>query len=240
MDTSEVAVSDDLLESNVLLAEWTGPYGGIPAFDQMDLTALKPALEAGMALQLEEIDAIAANPEPPTFENTILAMERAGRDLDRVLAYWGIWRGNLSTPEFREIQREMAPKLADFRTKIRQNEALFARIRAVYEGEEMETLRPDEQRLVWLIYDRFARNGATLQGEAKERYAAIDKRLAELYTQFSNNVLADEEGYVLYLTEDQLSGLPESFVAAAAAAAAYREHEHPLLDGSIPHILRRA
>ncbi|MEJ2339726.1 MAG: M3 family metallopeptidase, partial [Gemmatimonadales bacterium] len=137
----------------------------------------------------------------------------------------GIWRGNLSTPEFREIQREMSPKLAEFRTKIRQNEALFARIRAVYEGDEFETLRPDEQRLVWLIYDRFARNGATLEGEAKERYAAIDKRLAELYTQFSNNVLADEEGYVLYLTEDQLSGLPESFVSAAAAAAAYRERE---------------
>ncbi len=191
----------------------------------MDLTALKPALEAGMALQLEEIDAIAANPEPPTFENTILAMERAGRDLDRVLAYWGIWRGNLSTPGFREIQREMSPKLAEFRTTIRQNEALFARVRAVYEGDEMESLRPDEQRLVWLIYDRFARNGATLEGEAKERYAEIDKRLAELHTQFSNNVLSDEEGYVLYLTEDQLGGLPGSFVGAAAAAAAYRERD---------------
>ena len=178
-----------------------------------------------MALQLEEIDAIAANPEPPTFENTILAMERAGRDLHRVLVYWGIWRGNLSTPEFREIQREMTPRLAEFRTKIRQNEALFARIRSVYEGDGMESLRPDEQRLVWLIYDRFARNGATLEGEAKERYAAIDKRLAELQTQFSNNVLSDEEGYVLYLGEDQLGGLPESFVGAAAAAASYRERE---------------
>ncbi len=224
METYGDAVSGEL-EDNVLLAEWTGPYNGVPAFDQMDLAALKPALEAGMAMQLEEIDAIAADPEPPTFENTILAMERAGRDLDRVLAYWGVWRGNLSTPEFRELQREMSPKLAEFRTKIRQNEALFARIRAVYEGDEFETLRPDEQRLVWLIYDRFARNGATLEGEAKERYAAIDKRLAELYTQFSNNVLADEEGYVLYLTEDQLSGLPESFVSAAAVAAAYRERE---------------
>jgi peptidyl-dipeptidase Dcp len=178
-----------------------------------------------MALQLEEIDAIAANPEPPTFENTILAMERAGRDLHRVLVYWGIWRGNLSTPEFREIQREMTPRLAEFRTKIRQNEALFARIRSVYEGDGMESLRPDEQRLVWLIYDRFARNGATLEGEAKERYAAIDKRLAELQTQFSNNVLSDEEGYVLYLAEDQLGGLPESFVGAAAAASSYRERE---------------
>jgi peptidyl-dipeptidase Dcp len=98
-------------------------------------------------------------------------------------------------------------------------------VKSVYEGDERASLRPDQQRLVWLIYDRFARNGATLEGEAKERYAAIDRRLAELYTQFGNNVLADEEGYVLYLTEDQLSGLPESFVGAAATAAAYRERE---------------
>jgi peptidyl-dipeptidase Dcp len=152
-------------------------------------------------------------------------LEGSRRDLDRVLAYWGIWSGNLSTPEFREIQREMSPKLAEFRTQIRQNEALFARVKTVYEDDERASLRPDQQRLVWLIYDRFARNGATLEGEAKERYAAIDRRLAELYTQFANNVLADEEGYVHYLTEDQLSGLPESFVGAAATAAAYRERE---------------
>ncbi|MEE9577790.1 MAG: M3 family metallopeptidase, partial [Gemmatimonadota bacterium] len=185
----------------------------------------KPALEAGMARALEAIDVIANNPEPPTFENTILALEGSRRDLDRVLAYWGIWSGNLSTPEFREIQREMSPRLAEFRTKIRQNEPLFARVKTVYEGDERASLRPDQKRLVWLIYERFARNGATLEGEAKERYAAIDRRLAELYTQFANNVLADEEGYVHYLTEDQLSGLPESFVGAAAVAAAYRERE---------------
>ena len=212
-------------QDNVLLAEWSGPYGGVPAFDQMDLAALEPALEAGMARQLEEIDAIVADSEPPTFENTILAMERAGRDLQRVFPYYGIWASNLSTPEFREIQQKMAPRLAEFRSKITQNQALFERIKAVYEGEEMESLRPDEQRLVWLTYDGFARNGATLEGEAKERYAAINQRLAELYTQFSNNVLADEEGYVTYLTEDQLGGLPESFVRAAAAAAAERGRE---------------
>jgi len=210
---------------NVLLAEWSGPYGGVPAFDEMDLTALKPALETAMALNLEEIDEIANNPEPPTFENTILAMEGAGRDMDRVRTYWGIWRGNRSTPEFREVQKEMAPRLSEFRTKITQNAALFERIKTVYESEEMETLRPDQQRLVWLVYDGFARNGATLEGDAKKRYAEINKRLAELHTQFGNNVLADEEGYVLYITKDQLSGLPDSFAQAAAAAATEREHD---------------
>ena len=211
-------------EGNVLLAEWTGPYGGVPAFDKMDLAALKPALEVGMAENLAEIDAIANNPEPPTFENTIVAMERTGRDLDRVFSYWGIWSCNSASQEFREIQQEMAPNLSEFRSKITQNEKLFERIKAVYESEEMKSLRPDQQRLVWLTYDGFARNGATLEGEAKERYAEINQRLAELHTQFANNVLADEEGYVLYLNEDQLSGLPDSFVQAAAASATERDH----------------
>ncbi len=212
-------------DDNPLLAEWTGPHGGVPAFNRMELDALEPALEAGMAAQLAEIDAIANNPEPPTFENTIAAMEDSGRALDRVRTYYAIWSANRSTPEFREIQREMAPRLAEFRTKITQNEALFARIKAIYESEAMAALRPDQQRLTWLIYDGFARNGATLEGAAKERYAAIDKRLAELHTQFGNNVLADEEGYVLYISAEQLGGLPDSFVRAAAAAAKERERE---------------
>ncbi|MGB7491521.1 MAG: M3 family peptidase, partial [Thermoanaerobaculia bacterium] len=212
-------------QDNILLAEWVGPYGGVPAFDQMDLEAVRPALETGMELNLQEVDAIASNPEPPTFENTIVALEDVGRDLDRAFTYYRIWSANRSSPEFREIQQEMAPKLAEFRSKITQNAKLFERIKAVYESDERDGLRPDQQRLVWLVYDGFARNGATLEGEAKERYAAINQRLAELQTKFSNNILADEEGYVLYLTEDQLGGLSSSFVAAAAAAATDRGHE---------------
>lgn len=204
---------------NPLLAEWTGPYGGVPAFDRMDLAHLEAALEAAMAEQLAEVDAIVANPEPPTFENTILAMERAGRTLGRVFTYWGIWSGNLSSPEFRTIQAKMAPRLSELNSRITQNEKLFARLRAVYEGEEMKRLGPAEQRLVTLTYDGLARNGATLEGEAKARYAAINQRLAELHTRFANNVLADEEGYTLFLDESQTGGLPESFKAAAAATA---------------------
>ncbi|MBI5488949.1 MAG: M3 family metallopeptidase [Deltaproteobacteria bacterium] len=211
-------------QDNILLAEWTGPSGGVPAFDRMDLASLKPALETGMARQLEQVEAIAQDPDPPTFQNTIVALERTGRDLDRVMAYWGIWRGNLSTPEFREIEKEMAPKLAEFQTRIIQNRPLFARIRAVHDGDTA-SLRPDQQRLVKLVYDDFARDGATLEGAAAERYAAIQKELAELYTRFANNVLADEEQYVLFLTKQQLAGLPDSFVQAAAAAAQERKHD---------------
>jgi len=220
-----LATPPALAEDNVLLAEWTGPYGGVPAFDQMDLEQLKPALETGMERHLAELEAIAQNPESPTFQNTIVAMEKSGQDLDRVFTYWGIWSSNRSTPEFRAIQQEMAPRLSEYQSKITQNADLFARIKAVYESDEMDSLRADEQRLVWLVYNGFARNGAELTGEAKERYAAINKRLSELYTKFSNNVLADEEGYVTYLTEDQLGGLSESYVKAAAEAAASRGKE---------------
>ncbi len=210
---------------NPLLADWTGPYGGVPAFDKMTVADVKPALDAGMALNLSQVDAIARDPAPATFENTILALEAAGDDLGRVFTYYGILSSNLSSPEFRAVQQEMAPKLAEFNSKITQNDALFSRIRTVKEGSEYKTLRADQKRLVDLVYDGFARNGATLEGEAKERYAAINKRLAELHTAFADNVLHDEESYVTYITKDQLGGLPDSFVSAAAAAASERGRE---------------
>ncbi len=223
--TQETAMSAEAETSNPLVAEWSGPYGGVPAFDQMDLDHLREALEIGMERSRAEINEIANNPEPPTFENTIVAMERAGDTLDRVFVYYGIWSSNMSSPEFREIQREMAPVLSAFFSETTQNEALFARIQAVHDSDEMDTLRPDQQRLVQLTYDGFARNGATLEGAEAERYAEIQARLAELHTRFANNVLADEENYVTYLSEDELSGLPDSFITAAANLAAERGRE---------------
>ncbi|MEE2565682.1 M3 family metallopeptidase [Hyphobacterium sp. Y6023] len=224
-DRMEQAMVDEQMASNHLLAEWDGPYGGTPDFDAASLDDLEPALEAGMAANLAEIDAIVANPDAPTFENTIVELERAGEPLGRVFSYWGIWSSNNSSPEFRAIQQRMAPRLSAFSSEITQNAELFARVRAVYEGDEMETLRPDQQRVVQLTYDSFARNGATLEGDAAERYAAINAELAELHTQFANNVLHDEEEYVLFIDEESLSGLPENFVRASAAAATERGRE---------------
>jgi peptidyl-dipeptidase Dcp len=197
----------------------------VPAFERMELAELKPALERAMEAHLAEVDAIARDPSPPSFANTIVALERTGRDLDRVQVYYGIWSSNLSSPEFRAVQTEMAPKLSEHASRIVQNEALFARVRAVWEAREAAGLTPDEARLVQLVHDRFAHDGATLTGAAKERYAAIQKRLAELHTRFAQNVLADEEGYVLYLDAHQLGGLPGAFVKSAAEAAAARGQE---------------
>lgn len=103
--------------SNILLQEWAGPYGGVPAFDKMKVEDVKEALEKGMELSLTEIDAIANNKEAPTFENTIVAMEGSGKVLDRVFAYYGIFSSNESSPEFREVQKEMAPKLSEYSSK---------------------------------------------------------------------------------------------------------------------------
>ncbi|WP_444896771.1 M3 family metallopeptidase [Microbulbifer sp. EKSA008] len=205
--------------SNLLLAEWTGPFGGVPAFDKMNLEDLKPAIEKGIEMNLAELDAIAADPAKPTFANTFVPMERSGAELGRASSYYGIWAGNMSSPEFRKVQRELAPLWADYESKIYQNKALFKRIKSIYDQRESMDLDAEQKRVVELVYTQFATNGATLEGEKKERYAEINKRLAELYTKFSNNVLADEEGYDIFLTKDQLGGLPDSFVAAAAAMA---------------------
>ncbi|GAB3204332.1 peptidyl-dipeptidase Dcp [Pontibacter aydingkolensis] len=219
---TQATVAQKQEEPNPLLKEWTGPYGGVPAFDKMNLADLKPAMEKAMAMNLAEIEAIANSPQPATFENTIEEMERAGKELNRVFTYYGIWGSNVSTPAFREVQAEMAPKISEFNSKISQNEKLFQRIKTVYDNAQKNPLPADQQRVVELVYKGFEMEGANLSPEKKQRYAEINKELSSLYTNFSNNILADEENYVVYFTKDQLGGLPESFVKAAAKAAADR------------------
>ena len=208
-----------LMTDNLLLQEWTGPFGGVPAFDKMNVSDIKEAMQKGMELSLIDIDNIANNTEPATFENTIEAYERSGKELDRVYSYYGILSGNVSTPEFRKIQSELAPELSDYRSKISQNEKLFKRIKTVYDASQKTPLEADQQRVVDLIYKQFAMNGAELNAEKKKRYAEINKELSTLYTDFSNNILHDEENYVTYLTKDQLSGLSDGFIKSAAKIA---------------------
>ncbi|WP_159022735.1 M3 family metallopeptidase [Formosa sp. L2A11] len=212
-------ITKKAMSDNILLQEWNGPYQGVPAFDKMSLDAVKPAMEEAMALNLKDIEDIANNTEAPTFKNTIVAMESAGKPLDRVSKYYGIMSSNISSPEFREIQNELAPKLSDFRSEISQNEKLFQRIKAVYEASIKTPLEPQEQRTVELIYKRFEINGANLDTEKKKRYAEINKELSSLYNDFGNHILHDEENYITYLNEDQLGGLADGFIKSAAKIA---------------------
>lgn len=223
---------EEKMIDNPLLMEWTGPYGGVPAFDKMKLEDVREAMVKGMEMNLEEIEEIANNSDAPTFENTIVEMEKSGAALDRASSYYSIFSANLSSPEFRAIQEEIAPLYSEFSSKITQNEKLFNRIKAVYEASQKNPLEDDQQRLVELIYNRFAMNGAELSPEDKEKYAAINKKLSSLYTKFSNNVLHDEENYITYLKEDQLGGLSDGFIKSAAKIAADngREGEYAIVN----------
>ncbi|MEW5930981.1 MAG: M3 family metallopeptidase [Gemmatimonadota bacterium] len=210
--------------ANPLLAEWTGPYGGVPPFDRVRVEDFRPALEAAMAENLAEIERIAANPEAPTFENTVLAYERAGRKLGRVGTVYGIWSSSMNSPEFQAVQREMAPRLAAFNDRIAQNEALFRRFEAVNASPEKARLTPEQQRLLWVHHNNFVRAGARLDATKKARLSEINQQLAGLYTRFNQNVLADESDQFLVIrSEAELAGVPQSVRDAMAAAAAARK-----------------
>ncbi|AWW00295.1 M3 family metallopeptidase [Arcticibacterium luteifluviistationis] len=214
-----INTSCEKTSENVLLEKWTGPYGGVPAFDKMDVNLLKSAMETGIANHLKELDEIANNPEPATFDNTILAKEKSGTDLNNVYPYYGIYSSNTSTDEFREIEGDLAGQLSEYNSKITQNEKLFQRVKTVYEASLENPLPEDQQRVVLLTYQSLALNGAELDAEKKKRYAEINKELSALSTTFGNNVLHDEEGYITYLDESQLGGLSEAFIKSAASAA---------------------
>ena len=209
-------------ETNPMLAKWTGPYGGVPAFDKVKVSDFKPALEGAMAKNLAEIDAITANTAAPTFDNTIGALEDSGRSLSDVYCYYGIWGGNMSSPEFQAVETEMDPKLSAFQDKINQNPALFKRIEAVYNSPEKAKLTPEQQRVLWIYYTNFVRAGAKLDPAAKARVGAINTELAGLFTKFSQNLLADENTYI-ELTDADLVGLPDSLKANAASSAVQRK-----------------
>ncbi|QNP51262.1 M3 family metallopeptidase [Hymenobacter qilianensis] len=211
-------------DNNALLAPWAGPYGGVPAFDKVEVAQFKPALEAAMAENLKEIEAIASNKQAPNFENTIAALERAGQTLDQVQTVYGVWTGTMSNPEVQLVQREMAPKMAAFSDQITQNEALFRRIEAVYNSPDKQKLTPEQQRLAFVYYNNFVRAGAKLDAKAKTRLSAINQELAGHFTKFSQNVLADETDSVLVLkTPADLGGLSASLREDAAKAAADRK-----------------
>ena len=206
-----------------LLAPWTGPYGGEPNFATVRVADFAPALEAGMAEEKREIDAIANNPAPPTFANTIVALEKAGAALNRVENIFGIWSSNLKTPDVAAVETAMAPKLSAFGDQITQDPRLFARIDAVYNAPATAKLTPEQQRLVWVDWRRFVQQGAKLSPADKATFGANNEKLATLYAKFAQNELADEENYVLVLDSPrQLAGLPRVQVDAAAAEGVKR------------------
>jgi len=218
-----ILVMSHLASANPLLEPWSGPFGGVPAFDRARIADFEPALEAAMAEQLAAIERIATDPTPPTFENTVAASERSGRTLDRVQTIYGVYGSSLSDDAVQEVERRMAPRLAAFQDRIVQNKAFFDRVTAVHESADKAGLSPEQRRSAWLLFTNLTRAGARLGPGEQAELAAINQQLAELHTVFAQNVLKEEDGSAVFLdAETDLVGLPESARHAAAEAAEER------------------
>lgn len=208
------------MTNSILLKPWTGPYGGVPPWRMVKTDEFINAFDAAIKISTEEIEKIANNPDAPTFENTIVALEKSGDTLERLQTIFGVYTSNLATGPIPDIDKNVAPKLSKFADSIIQNEKLFARIEAIYHGDEMQSLDVAQKRLVKDRFDTFVRQGAKLSPEDKAVLSQKNAALAGLFADFSQKVLADEEGYVTWINDrSQLKGLPESTIAAMAGAA---------------------
>ncbi len=208
--------------NNPLLADWLTPYG-LPPFEHVRPEHFESAFEVAMAAQRGEIDAIGANPERPTFANTLAALDQCGRLYNRIELLFGNLTVSETSPELQAVQRTMAPRLAAHENAIYMHAALFARVDSLYRQRQQLALAAQDLRLLERVHLDFVRAGAQLSGAARERYGAVMEELAAQCTAFSQNVLADENTFLLELkTESDLSGLPVFLREATRAAAAQR------------------
>lgn len=210
---------------NPFLSDYADPYG-IPPFEQIEYTDYLPALEAGIAQKTSEIEAIVANPDEATFENTIMPLERSGEILEKVaMVFFALDESN-SSPEMVEIAETFYPKFSQFADEMTMNDALFARIKHVYDNRENSGLAADQIRAVEDYYKEFARNGALLDAEKKEQLKAVNTELASLFLEFNKNLLNATNAFELVVEDSlRLSGLPQSSIAQAADEAKERGQE---------------
>ncbi|HXV28946.1 MAG TPA: M3 family metallopeptidase [Sinorhizobium sp.] len=210
---------------NPELVNWAG-HAGLPRFEAVKDEDFAPAFEAALGAHEAEIDAIANDAEPPSFENTIVALEIAGDDLSRVSALFWNKAGAHTNETIQALEREIAPKMSRHYSKIGTNPALFARIDALWEKREELGLDLEAMRVLERHWKGFVKSGARLDKPEQERLAAINERLAGLGAKFGQNVLSDEKSWILLLTrEDELAGLPDFLKDAMAAAARDRDED---------------
>jgi peptidyl-dipeptidase Dcp len=221
--SSEPLTTPSPIDANPLLEPWSGPFEA-PPFDRFEPRQFPPAFDTALAQARTEIDAIAADPAAPTFANTIEALERSGRSLDKVASVFFNLAGAHTNDELQAIEREIAPKLARHRSKTYLSEALFKRIDALKANASRLGLSAEQARVLDRYHLDFIRAGAGADPQAKARLAAIAERLATLAAKFGQNVLGDEQDWLMLLDEPDLEGLPDFFVASAARVAADRGH----------------
>ncbi len=216
-----VAVATSIMTQaqNPFFEEFKGTPHGTAPFDRIDISHYEPAVDRGIRLGLKAIDDIVANPEAPTFENTIVALENSGRELDRVLNVFYPLESALSDDAVMELSVKLTPRLSDYSTSISLNEGLWKRIKAVHDSADTTRLSAEDKMLLKRTYESFTRNGALLEGADRETYSKLSSRLSELTTMFGQNVLKELNTYKIWLTADDLDGLTESSIEAAALAA---------------------
>mgnify|MGYP001048253114 CR=1 FL=1 len=210
---------------NPFFQDFTATPHGTTPFDKISVTDYEPAIDRGIELGLQEVDAIVKQRSVPDFDNTIVALERSGKDLNRVLNVFYPLLSALSDDEMMGLSMRVTPKLSDYQTSISLNEGLWNRIKQVYDSRSKFNLTPEDSMLLQTTYDSFVRSGALLQGADREKYRKLSARLSELTTLFGQNVLKELNTYEIWLTADDLAGLPESSVEAAALAAKEKGRE---------------
>lgn len=204
-----------------LLAQWRGPYGGVPPWHLVEPQRFVDSFASAIEKAQAEIETISRNGAAATFENTIIALEKSGRALTRLSALFGVHSSNLNVGPMPDIEKSVVPMLTEYEDEVVQNSELFRRIAQVFEGDEFDGLASDQKRLTEDYYKRFVRQGAKLSDAEKDRLSKINQRLANLFTDFGQNVLADEGAYVTWIdNKADLAGLPESVRSAMANAAA--------------------
>src|ERR1700753_952947 len=204
--------------ANSFFEDWTAPHGA-PPLDQITPEHFPPAYDRALAEHTAEITAIAENPQAPSFENVVVALEKSGQLLTRVEGVFHNLAAAATNEQLQAIELEMAPRLSAHWSAVSMRPVLFARLDAVYRQRGTLGLDTESLRVLERYHLDFVRSGAQLKGEGRDRLAAIAQRLAVLGTQFNQNVLGDEEDWTLPLTEAQMAGVPVSIRDAAAACA---------------------
>jgi Zn-dependent oligopeptidases len=236
-------------EANSITAPWTGPYGGVPAWDKVKSSEFPAAFEAVMASVKADFEAVVANRAAPTFENTITALQKETLS-DRVMPIWGVYVSNLSSDEIRRIQGEWSPKLSAFFNELTLDPRYFARVKALYDQRNALGLDSKQMRLLTRTYEDLVANGAMLDAAQKKELIRIETALAQQFSEFQNKVLADEEKYITFTSQADLAGLPADFVATMKSAAQEkgvegwllintRSYVQPFLESSTRRDLRK-
>ena len=211
--------------NNPFYSEYKTPHETVP-FDKIKLEHYEPAIMEGIKQHAAEVEAIITNPEAPTFENTIVALEYAGALLDRVVTVFFTLNSAETSDEMQALAQKISPVLTEHSNNISLDERLFARVKAVYETTDMSTLTTEEQRLLQKSYDGFARNGANLSEEGKAKYRELTTALSKATLDFGQNMLKATNAYSLNITDStRLKGMPESALEAAAQTAKEKGHE---------------